>query len=102
MDTHSFFSSPQKSTHKKYEALRAFCFENKPAEDVAQQFGYTVSTVYSLVRDFKKNLKKEPEKLFFVEPQLGRKPSENHDEIRKLVNLLRKKYRNCSGLLLIQ
>lgn len=92
MDIHSFFSSPQNTSHKKYEALRAFCFEKKPAEEVAKQFGYTVSTLYSLARDFKRSLENATDNLFFVEPQLGRKPSQNHDEIHNLIVLLRKKY----------
>jgi len=51
-----FFQSPQHITHKRYEALRAFYFEAKPAHEVAQQFGYTLSAFYSLTRDFNRLL----------------------------------------------
>ena len=98
MDIHSFFTSPRNTAHKKYEALRAFCFEKKPAEEVAKKFGYTVFALYSLARDFRKYLKNDPEKLFFVEAPLGRKPSENHDEIHNLIVLLRKKYLSVSDI----
>ena len=84
---------PRNTAHKQYEALRAFCYEKKPAQEVAQQFGYTIGTLYSLARDFKKNSKLgTQDKLFFTEPQAGRKPREDHNEIHDLIVLLRKKY----------
>ena len=52
MDAIEFFEQPQAAAHKKDEALRAFYVENKSAAEVAQQFGYTLSSFYSLTRDF--------------------------------------------------
>ena len=66
--------------------------KKKPAQEVAQKFGYTVLTLYSLVRDFKKNLNNNPEKLFFIETHVGPKHHAEHDEVKNLVILLRKKY----------
>ena len=56
MEASEFFQHPLLATHKQYEALRAFYVEGKPAAEVAQQFGYTLSSFYSLTRDFKRKL----------------------------------------------
>jgi transposase len=88
-----FFQSPQHITHKRYEALRAFYFEAKPAHQVAQQFGYTLSAFYSLTRDFNQLLNQsEPSKGFFVTVVRGRKPKKTAQETDKLIVELRKKY----------
>jgi hypothetical protein len=94
MDALTFFTSPQNIAHKQYEALRAFFYEKKSAQEIAKQFGYTTATLYSLVRDFKKSIQLNGEiyKQFFIEPQRGRKPREDYDEIHDSIILLRKKY----------
>jgi transposase len=51
-----YFSLPDKPLHRQYIALRSFLFDGNSAEDVAEEFGYTVSTVYTLARDFKAKL----------------------------------------------
>ncbi len=87
-----FFQFPQQITHKRYEALRAFYLEKKSASEVAQQFGYTVSAVYSLTRDFNQHLKQpNPSQQFFVTTTLGRKPKEPKVENDQLIISLRKK-----------
>lgn len=93
MEIQSYFTKPLNTAHRQYEALRAFYVEKKSAQEIAQQFGYTVSSLYSLTRDFKKGFKNEKlENLFFVEQKAGRKPREGHDEIRDSIVELRKQY----------
>ena len=94
MDATTFFNSPTHSTHKRYEALRALHIEKLPAEEVAKRFNYSITTVYSLSRDFKKQLnsKQEMGEQFFNTPVPGRKVSDNHDQLREKIILLRKKY----------
>ena len=45
-----YFIEPTTSGQKQYEAVRAFIVEQLTAEEVAKKFGYTLSTVYSLVK----------------------------------------------------
>jgi len=88
-----FFTNPQNILHRQYEALRSFLHEKKSAAEVAEKFGYTVSTLYSLVRDFKERLKdNSAENFFFAQNKIGRKPREDHDELHTLIVMLRKKY----------
>ena len=53
MDITSYFHESQHPFHRQYEAMRAFYLENKSAQQVAKQFGYTINAVYSLAQDFK-------------------------------------------------
>ena len=48
-----FFARPADPTQRRYEALRAYLFERRPAAEVAQTFGYTIETLNSIVRDFR-------------------------------------------------
>ncbi len=45
--------------------MRAFFFEKQNAAQVANRFGYTVSAVYGLARDFRHHLKTKPQTDFF-------------------------------------
>jgi len=88
-----FFANPQNTVQKQYEALRAFYVEKWSGEDVAKHFGYTLSSFYSLTRDFKKNLlQDEPAQFFFTPKTTGRKPKAETDKINQLIVGLRKKY----------
>ena len=93
MPPEQFFHSPQHPTQRRYEALRAFYLEGRSAERVATAFGYTVSSVYSLTRDFKTWLNADTASdHFFVTPVRGRRVNDNHDQVQNLVVTLRKKY----------
>lgn len=79
MEPYFYFSSPGTVNKKRYDALRAFFFEKRSAEEVANTYGYSLSSFYSLTRDFRRHLKQNPmEDLFFKEVVLGRK--ENKQE----------------------
>ena len=53
MNLFDYFLSPESNRQKQYEAVRAFIVENLSAEEVAEKFGYQVSTIYAIVRDVK-------------------------------------------------
>jgi transposase-like protein len=48
-----FFLEPQQTFHRQYEALRAVFVEDQPLEQVAERFGYTTSTLRSMVSRFR-------------------------------------------------
>ena len=93
MNPEHFFRSPQHPTQRRYEALRAFYLEGQTAEQVATAFNYTLSSVYSLTRDFKQQLKCDTAgEQFFVSPMRGRRSKDNAEELQTLIVTLRKKY----------
>lgn len=88
-----FFSFPQNAIQKQYEALRAFYVGKCSGKEVADRFGYTISSFYSLTRDFKKNLTlNNPEQHFFISKPTGRKHKDDDSETDQLIIDLRKKY----------
>lgn len=88
-----FFLRPENAAHRRYEALRAFHVEGKKAEEISGLFGYTVSTVYTLVRNFKRLLDSDdPDAQFFVSARPGRKEKDTTGTLGKLIVELRKKY----------
>jgi len=95
-----FFESPENIAHRQYEALRALFYEGKSAQEVAQQFGYRISTLYSLARDFKSGFKQGncAKKQFFVESKAGRKPHKGLHDLRDLIVTLRKKYLSVENI----
>lgn len=48
-----FFADPHGVAHRRYEALRAYFLEGSTAAEVAGRFGYTTTTVQTMVRDFR-------------------------------------------------
>ena len=65
---YDYFSSPSSVSQKKYEALRAFYYEDKSAQEVADTFGYTLKAFYSLANDFRTfvNTRDHREDIFFT------------------------------------
>lgn len=49
-----YFKNPQSPRQKQYEAVRAVVHDKLPMGEVAEQFGYETSTLYSLLRDAKR------------------------------------------------
>ena len=93
MDPKKFFISPQNIVQKQYEALRAFYTSECSAKEAAERFDYTISSFYSLARNFKKNLSQQsPAQFFFISRKAGRKPQDVTGEINRLIITLRKKY----------
>ena len=100
MNISDFFDFPVKSAHKQYEALRAYFYEKQDTKTVAEKFGYTKLSLYSLARDFKKQIITDGmvEDKFFIESQPGRKNKEDYDELYNLIVLLRKKYLSVADI----
>lgn len=93
MDPKLFFKSPKRTSQKQYEALRAFYFEKMPPKKVAKKFGYTLNSIYSLARDFRRKLESnQAYSNIFIEEKHGRKAIAQDDEIVLLIVQLRKKY----------
>jgi hypothetical protein len=78
-----FFAEPADPTQRRYEALRAYLLEARPAAEVAAAFGYTTETLNSIVRDFRAG-----RRAFFVSARPGpkRAPAKDraHDRIVEL------------------
>ena len=89
-----YFALPDEPLHRQYIALRSFLYDGNTADDVAAKYGYTVSTVYTLARDFKAKLQicsehgKDP---FFQTLKPGRNKLDRDDELVNLILSLRKK-----------
>ena len=64
MDLAQVFLAPRNSTHRQYEALRAYFVDQLPAAEVATRFGYTVGSLHQLAHQFRRN----PARRFFAEP----------------------------------
>jgi len=94
IDPYEYFESPCLVNQKKYEALKYFFYEKQSAEKVAAKFGYTLSSFYSLTRDFRNYLKapKTEKDMFFLVSKPGRKEKDFDGEIYSIIFNLRKQY----------
>ena len=80
------FLEPSNSTHRQYEALRAFFVEGLPSAEAAARFGYTPGSFRVLVHQFRN----QPDRDFFVPtPHQGRPPGKQR-RLRQQVIALRK------------
>jgi len=86
MDYARFFLEPRNSTHRQYEALRAFFVDRQASAEVARRFGYTPGSFRVLCHDFRQ----EPERAFFLAPERGPRPTPGPTARRKLIVTLRK------------
>jgi transposase len=98
MDYTRYFLEPQSSTHRQYEALRAYFVEGLRSEEAAQKFGYTPGSFRVLCSAFRK----EPDRRFFVDPSRRVERSKEKGDHRELIMELRKKnlsiYDICAAL----
>ena len=92
------FMSPEEyfknisGVQKKYESMKAFFKEKMTAVKIASKYGYSVSTVYTLTKTFRKQLKEYPNKdPFFIMPKKGRPFKKNKNQLDDLIVSLRKK-----------
>jgi Transposase DDE domain len=80
------FLEPSNSTHRQYEALRAFFVEGLPAAQAAARFGYTPGSFRVLVHQFRQ----DPQRLFFQPPAKGPHTAPKKEAARDRVIALRK------------
>lgn len=80
------FLEPVNSTHRQYEALRAYFVDRLPSAEVAERFGYTPGAFRVLCHQFREN----PRRDFFLPPRKGPRPTPEKEEIRQKIVALRK------------
>jgi len=89
-----FFADPVQPLHRQYLVLRSFYLEEKSAEEVAAQYGYTVHAVYALAKSFKGKLERSGQngaELFFQELRAGRPKQERDSDLVEIIVNFRKK-----------
>src|SRR3954447_4108007 len=80
------FLEPSNSTHRQYEALRAFFVDGVPSAEAAKRFGYTPASFRVLVHRFRNQIKPE----FFAPTAREGRPPGKQVRLRELVITLRK------------
>src|SRR3982750_3798898 len=80
------FLEPANSTHRQYEALRAFFVDGLSSAEAARRFGYTPGSFRVLVHQFRQ----QPTRDFFVPTARGGRPPGKQKRLRELVVALRK------------
>jgi Transposase DDE domain len=80
------FLEPSNSTHRQYEALRAFFVEGVPSAEAARRFGYTPGSFRVLVHQFRQS----PRRDFFLTAVKGPHVAPKADPLRDRVIALRK------------
>ena len=54
-----YFLTPQQTTHRRYEALRAVFLNGEPLAAVAERFGYKVSALKSMACRFRAEYRRD-------------------------------------------
>ena len=80
------FLTPANSTHRQYEALRAFFVDKLPSKEAARRFGYSAGSFRVLVHDFRQ----DPHRPFFLPPAKGPQRSPKSDPWRQKIVQARK------------
>jgi hypothetical protein len=80
------FLEPSNSTHRQYEALRAFFVDGVPSAEAAARFGYTPGSFRVLVHQFRN----QPRRDFFVPTAPEGRPPGKQKRLREQVVALRK------------
>jgi hypothetical protein len=81
-----FFLQPTNSTHRQYEALRAYFVDRVTSKEAARRFGYTEGSFRVLVHQFRQS----PDRKFFLLPSKGPHTAPKKDKVRNHVIALRK------------
>jgi len=86
IDIRRFFLEPSHPRQRQYEALRAYFIENRPAQEVARAFGYSVGSFHVLCHHFRR----DPDPVFFCSLRRGPKFQPKKSAARDLIIQLRK------------
>ncbi len=84
IDLKSFFLSPDSKKQKQYEAVRAFVVDKISAQQVADKFGYRLSSVYTFIKKTKSG-----EIDFFPGQKMGPKQRQVSFEVQKQIFIYR-------------
>jgi hypothetical protein len=82
----NFFLEPHHPRQRQYEALRAYFIENRPANEVARAFGYSVGSFHVMCHHFRR----DPNPVFFCSPRRGPRSQPKKSAARDLIVQLRK------------
>jgi len=85
-DLAAIFLQPANSTHRQYEALRAYFVEGLPSAEAARRFGYSAGSFRVLCHQFRQH----PHRAFFLPPSKGPSVAPKRDRVREQVVTLRK------------
>jgi transposase len=85
-DPDQVFLQPANSTHRQYEALRAFFVDKLPSREAARRFGYSAGSFRVLVHQFRQN----PSRPFFLPPAKGPQKAPKSDPLREQIVRARK------------
>src|SRR3954453_18985068 len=80
------FLEPANSTHRQYEALRAFFVHAVPSAEAAARFGYTPGSFRVLVHQFRN----QPKRDFFITTARESRPPSKQKRLSEQVIALRK------------
>lgn len=81
-----FFLQPQNSTHRQYEALRAYFVDGLPSAEAARRGGYTPGSFRVLTHQFRQ----DPHRQFFLPAAKGPQTAPKRERLREKVIGLRK------------
>lgn len=85
-DLARLFLTPSNTTHRQYEALRAYFVEGVSSTEAARRFGYTPGSFRVLCHQFRQ----DPQRAFFVPAPKGPRTAPKTDPLRDQVVALRK------------
>jgi hypothetical protein len=85
-DLARFFLEQSNTTHRQYEALRAYFVERVPSPEAARRFGYTPGSFRVLCHEFRRN----PRRPFFLSPIKSPKILPKKERVRETIVALRK------------
>ena len=80
------FIEPSNTTHRQYEALRAFFVDGISGKEVANRFGYTEGSFRVLAHQFRQN----PHREFFLPPAKGPHRAPKKDKVQEMIISMRK------------
>ena len=86
-----YFAEPAEAAHRQYLAMRRFLLDEAPAAEVAAEFGYAVSTVYTLARDLKARLAAGGADPYFRPTEPGRPRADREGGLAEDIVALRKR-----------
>ena len=85
-DFSQLFLQPSNSTHRQYEALRAFFVDRLSSKEAAHRFGYSAGSFRVLAHNFRQN----PDRRFFIPPSKGPREAPKADPLRQRIIQARK------------
>ena len=72
-----FFLQPQETFHRRYEALRAYFLEGQPLAEIADRFGYRLSSLKSVVCRFRASCANGGPPPFFFQTDADAPPADD-------------------------